>query len=100
MIFEGMKKNEFFNFLSRKVAAFKYPEGKEVHITCGTDVLSKGADTQMQPCDHEKSDIRLVVRIVDAVRKGHGSCLIHIVGTDVIILVGKFSYLKSLNPNR
>ena len=49
---------------------------------------------------HEESDTRLVVHIVDAVRKGHGSCFIRTVDTGVItILVGKFSYLQSLNPN-
>ena len=41
-----------------------------------------------------------MVHIVDAIQKGHSNCLIRTVDTDIIvILVGKFFYLLSLNPN-
>ena len=40
-------KTELFGFLSRKVAFFNYPEGKEVAITSGTEVFTKGCDQQM-----------------------------------------------------
>ena len=74
--------------------------GKEVYVTSGTEVLSKGTDQQMHTCDHEEADTRLLVHIVDAIQKGHSNCLIRTVDTDVIvILVGKFFYLLSFNPN-
>ena len=93
-------KKDLFDFLSGKLSSFEYPVGKEVYVTSGTEVLSKGTDQQMDTCDHEEADTRLLVHIVDAIQKGHSNCLIRTIDTDVIvILVVKFFYLLSLNPN-
>ena len=93
-------KKDLFDFLSGKLSSFEYPVGKEVYVTSGTEVLSKGTDQQMHTCDHEEADTRLLIHIVDAIQKGHSNCLIRTIDTDVIvILVGKFFYLLSLNPN-
>ena len=92
-------KKEFFAFLTTRVSSFTYPEGKEVFITSGTTVL--GTDQHMQsPCDHEEADTRIVVHLVDALKKGQKTCLVRTVDTDVIvILIGKFYHLLTLNPN-
>ena len=93
-------KTELFYFLAERVSAEEFPQNKEVYITCGTNVLSKGTDHQMQPCDHEEADTRLVVLLVDAVRGGHTNFLVRTVDTDVIvIIIGKFFYLSSMNPS-
>lgn len=60
-------KKELFDLLSRKVASFDYPEGKEVYI-----LKYFHTNQQMQGCDHEEADIRLLVHIVDAPRKSIG----------------------------
>ncbi len=93
-------KKELFHFLSKKIVSANYPEGKQVYITSGTEVFLKGSDQQMQACDHEEADTRLVVHIVHAIHNGHGKILVRTVDTDVIvILVGKFFYLLSLNSD-
>ena len=52
------------------------------------------------PCDHEEADTRIVVHLVDALKKGQKTCLVRTVNTDVIvILIGKFYHLLTLNPN-
>ena len=45
-------KQELFGFLSQKIEAFDYPEGKEVFVTSGVNVLAKGSSHIMLPCDH------------------------------------------------
>ena len=93
-------KTELFYFLSERVSAEEFPQDKEVYITCGINVLSKGTDHLMQPCHHEEADTRLVVHLVDAVRVRHTNFLVRTVDTDVIvIIIGKFFYLSSLNPS-
>ncbi|KAG0728449.1 hypothetical protein GWK47_032424 [Chionoecetes opilio] len=47
-----------------------WPDGKEVFITSGTDVISRGSDHSMPRCDHEEADTRIVVHLKDALDKG------------------------------
>jgi len=41
---DNSSKQELFDFLSNKIAAHKYPEGKEVFATKGQDVLTNGGN--------------------------------------------------------
>ena len=51
----------------------------------------------MQNCDQKEADSRLVVHLVDALKKGVKSYLICTVDTDVaVILIGKFSNLLTI----
>ena len=68
-------KQELFEFLSNKVAAFKYPESKEVFVTQSQSVLTNQNNYGMASCDHEEADTRLIVHIVDALTKGRNTCL-------------------------
>ena len=93
-------KQELVEFLSNKVAAFKYPENKEVFVTQGQSVLTNQNNLGMASCDHEEADTRLIVHIVDALTKGRNTCLVRTVDTDiVVILVGTFHYFTTLNLN-
>jgi len=86
-------KKERFDFLYKKVTSFDYPDGKEVYITFGTKVLSNGVYYEMEACDHEEADTRLLVHVIDAAEKGHSNCLICTVDTDVIVILVGYSFI-------
>ncbi|KAG0727567.1 hypothetical protein GWK47_034403 [Chionoecetes opilio] len=44
---DSTNKEELFQFLSDKVGSNDWPDGKEVFITSGTDVISRGSDHSM-----------------------------------------------------
>ena len=90
---DGKNKQELFEFLSNKIAAFKYPESKEVFVTQRQSVMTNERTLEMPSCNHEEADTRLIVHIVNALTNGQSTCLVRTVDTDVvIILVGKFYY--------
>ena len=93
-------KEEFFKFLSVKIMSFKYPDNKKVFVTDGPLVLTNSITQAMLQCDHEEADTRLVVHIVDALKKGLSTCLVRTVDTDVIIiLIEIFPYLITVNSD-
>ncbi|KAG0724638.1 hypothetical protein GWK47_040164 [Chionoecetes opilio] len=93
---DSTNKEELFQFLSDKVGSNDWPDGKEVFITSGTDVISRGSDHSMPRCDHEEADTRIVVHLKDALDKGCTTCLVRTVDTDVVvILIGKYHSLTS-----
>ncbi|KAG0728816.1 hypothetical protein GWK47_031675 [Chionoecetes opilio] len=67
---DSTNKEELFQFLSDKVGSNDWPDGKEVFITSGTDVISRGSDHSMPRCDHEEADTRIVVHLKDALGQG------------------------------
>ena len=82
----------------QKIASAEYPDGKEVFVTSGMRVLTKGTSRQMIPCDHEEADTRLLVHVIDSLNAGCSTCLVRTVDTDVVvILIGKFHHLLTLN---
>ena len=92
-------KKELFKYLTQKISSFDYPEGKEVFVTSDVNILTKGSNHDMLPCDHEEADTRLLVHLVDALKNGCSSCVVRTVDTDVVvILVGKFHQLLTINP--
>lgn len=89
-------KQELFQFLSDKVASTDWPVGNQVFITSGVDVVGKGTDHSMPPCDHEEADTRIVIHLQDALSMGCTTCLVRTVDTDVVvILIGMFHSLTS-----
>jgi len=93
-------KEELFKFLSIKTMAFKFCDGKEVFVTNGQFVLTNSATQPMSQCDHEEADTRIVIHLIDALKKGLNTCLVRTVDTDVIvILIRQLSYLLTVNSN-
>ena len=89
-------KEELSAFLSTKIAAVNYPDSKEVFVTQGQRVLS--STLEMLLCDHEEADMRIVVHVTDALKKGRSTCVVRTVDTDVVvILIGKLFYFTTLN---
>ena len=56
-------KQELFQFLSSKIAAFHYTSNKQVYVTEGQGVLTNRTTLEMSSCDHEEADTRLIVHI-------------------------------------
>ena len=89
-------KEEFFQFFSDKVSSNDWPDGKEIFITLGTDVISRGSAHSMPRCDHEEVDRKIVIHLKDALDRGCSTCLVRTVDTDVVvILIGKYHSLTS-----
>ncbi len=67
----------------------------------GVSVICIGAERFMPECSHEEADTRIVVHIRHAVQTEQTkTVLVRMVDTDVVvILVGKFKYLKSIQPD-
>lgn len=82
-------KQELFTLLSKKVQHFQYPEDKVVVITNGEQVLS--SSHQMQRCNHEEADTRILVHVSDALKTGAKTISVRTVDTDVaVILIGHY----------
>ena len=94
---DSNNKTELFAFLT-KVASEKLSlEGKEIYVTSDKSVVSLCPSTSMPDCSHEEADTRIVVHVIDAIRKGMKSICIRTMDTDIlIILISKFHFLKHL----
>ena len=91
---DSTNKQELFNFLSNRVSSTDFPDGKQIFITSGTTVISRGTTHCMQLCGHEEADTRILVHLEDALANGSTTCLVRTVDTDVIvIIIGKFHAL-------
>lgn len=96
------KNNKLEVFLARNYSSFyllklsvQYPDNKEVFITDGPVVLTNSTS---QDCDQEEVNTRLIVHLVDALKKGLKTCLISTVDINaVVILIGKFSHVLTIN---
>jgi len=99
------KNNKLEVFLARNYSSFyllklsvQYPDNKEVFITDGPVVLTNSTSQPMQDCDQEEVNTRLIVHLVDALKKGLKTCLISTVDINaVVILIGKFSHVLTIN---
>jgi len=63
------------------------PDGKELFVTHGPFVLTNNTTLPMPWCDHEEADARLVIHLINALKKGLNTCLVHTVDTGVIVLL-------------
>ncbi len=92
-------KQELFQFLTDKIASSECPADKEIYIKSGTAVVNRGNSHCMGPCNHEEADTRLLIHLLDALKKGAAKCLVRTVDTDVIvILIGKYYSIISRYP--
>ena len=81
------KKKELFALLTSGVANFQFPENKEVNITSKEFVVTSGGSSDMQRCDHEEADTRIVLRAQHAVDKGCKQVFVRTVDTDVLVIL-------------
>ena len=96
---DSTNKQELFNFLSNKVALTECPDGKQIFITSGTAVISRGTSRSMPLCGHEEADIRILFHLQDALATGSTTCLVRTVDIDVVvIIIGKFHPLLTKHP--
>ncbi len=80
---DSENKTELFHFLSKEMTSTEMLPGKDLYSTYDENVLCTPAmDIQhLAPCSHEQADIRMIVYVSDAVRKGHKMLL-----SDVVVL--------------
>ena len=76
-------KTELFAFLTR-VGSEMSLEGKETYITSDESVVSLCPSTSMPDCTHEEVDTRIVVHVIDVIRKGMKSICVRTVDTDIL----------------
>ena len=76
---DSTNKQELFNFLSNKVALTECPDGKQIFITSGTAVISRGTSRSMPLCGHEEADTRILFHLQDALATGSTTCLVRTV---------------------
>jgi len=99
-LFDPTNKQELFEFLSNKVVDFNCPVNKKIVTTSGSTAIIRGSGRSMEPCNHEKADMRLIFHLQDVILNGCHNCLIHTVDTDVIVIViSKFNHLKLCQDN-
>lgn len=99
-LLDSSNKDELFSFLTQKVTDADWPDGKDIYITNGTTVISRGTSHVMSDCTHEEADSRIVVHIVHALQHGAKTVQVRTVDTDVlVILVGHFFDLLQLQPD-
>ena len=82
---DAANKQELFMFLSHSIELMVCREGKQIFMTNGTKVIARGTIHQMQECNHEEADTRLLVHLLDAIADGATTCLVRTVDTDVIM---------------
>ncbi|KAL9966137.1 hypothetical protein ACROYT_G024162 [Oculina patagonica] len=96
---DSSNKKELFDFLTKQVETASFPDDKFVYITSGENVISSCPRQQMQSCNHEEADTRILVHVKDALAKGGRSVLVCTVDTDVVvILIAQFHMLSSRWP--
>ena len=82
-------KSELFKFLSEYMISQSIPEGMEIYATFDEKVLCSSRRMQLsilEPCNHEETDTRLMVHVVDASFCGLQQILIRTNDTDVVVL--------------
>ena len=83
---ECENKKQLFSFLSSKLATMECVEGKYLVTTAGMSVASTGVSHNMQACNHEEADTRMLVHLQDALDNGATTCLVRKVDTDVVVI--------------
>ncbi|KAK3716735.1 hypothetical protein QZH41_006309 [Actinostola sp. cb2023] len=77
-----------------------FPVGKIVAITSGESIAVNQPQHQMQACNHEEADTRLLVHVRDAVERGAKNVMIRTVDTDVVVIaVAELSALREIEPD-
>ena len=72
---------------------------EETNIGTSESVASAGGSHHMQACNHKEGDARILIHLQDALNNGATTCLMHIVDTDIIVIIaGKFYGLLQQQP--
>jgi len=88
---DNTNKKELLALLTIRVANFQFPENKEVNITSEDFVVTSRGSSDMQRCDHEEADTKIVLHVQHALDKGCKQVFVRTVDTDVlVILIGLF----------
>ena len=85
-------KQNFFTFLTDKIAEYTFPSSKLVYVTLGQSVLHRGSANLMPDCNHEKADIRIVMHALHALQQSMKNIEIRTVDTDVIVILAGVFY--------
>jgi len=73
-----------------------FPENKEINITSEEFVVTSRGSSDMQRCDHEEADTRIVLHVQHALHKGCKQVFVRTVDFDVlVILIGLFHDMPS-----
>lgn len=94
---DSRNKEELFAYLTQMVEHHDWPDHKDVYITKGSSVVSKGRGQTMSECIHEEADTRIVVHLLHALQQGNMKVKVRTVDTDIlVILIGQFFSLHRL----
>ncbi|XP_048003917.1 uncharacterized protein LOC125240114 [Leguminivora glycinivorella] len=87
---EGTNKEELFHFLTSRAHSHftDTTTDKEFYATNGPSVISNSTKDlkNVEPCNHEEADTRMMVHVADAVAQGYRKIMIRTVDTDVVAL--------------
>lgn len=85
-------KDALFKLLSNKIMEYTY-NGCMVVSTYEDKVNSSGEYdlSRTFPCNHEESDTRVFVHVLDAILSGHKKITIRTVDSDVVVLAVSFA---------
>ncbi|XP_071963322.1 uncharacterized protein [Antedon mediterranea] len=88
-LLNSKNKEELFLYLSELVEQQSFTDNKNVYITKGTSVISKG--NNMSNSTQEEADTRIVIHLVHSLEHGARQIMVRTVDTDIIIiLIGQF----------
>ena len=88
---EAKNRIELFNFLTEKMTTMEIPENKEIFITSEDRVVCKRTENEMPQCNHEEPNTRIIIQVEDSLQRGTNTIMIHIVDTNIIVLlIGHF----------
>ena len=66
----------------------------------GERIFATNPQHQMETCNHEETDSRLLVHVRDAVNRGAKNVMIRTVDTDVVVIaVSDLSKLQEIEPD-
>jgi len=78
----------------------EFPENKEVNITSKEFVVTSRGSSDVQRCDHEAADTRIVLHVQHVLDKGCKQVFVRTVDTDVlVILIGLFPDMIASYPS-
>ena len=87
----NVNKRELFCFLSERISKISIPD-KKIYTTYLNYVLSSTngvpdeSDDEIDPCNHEEADTRMLLHAIHAARQGHNKVVLRTVDTDVLVL--------------
>ena len=97
---DPVNKKELFAFLTSKIESFHRPPTNKVYVTSGQGVSACGSSVQMDDCNHEEADTKIMVHIRHALEQDARTVQVRTVDTDVVvILIGVFCDLVNIQPS-